>query len=228
MPEPKKGIQLGNNVTELTAIAPLIPDRVDLLRALFAERKAKEAAGIEPSPIEQIESIHYARWVILDGGTRLLFTSNFDGDLESYLAEFAERDEGPLNAIFRNCEEWPGTRPVGPFIDYVRKHMVPAEYYYSAYPQYTVKEVKRALYWKEETEKFICCQLPRLAEFVAAIKKCCYDDEDAKNTKKCLEKHGFDSNTADDITKEIRDFLKKLALPTPEDFGKPKKPAEVP
>lgn len=217
MPEPKKGIQLGNNVTELTAIADIDPDRLDGLRQLFAMRKAKEAAGVERSPIELIESIHFARWVIIDNGKRLLFTSNFDGDLKSYLAEFAERDEGPLNAIFRCCVGWPGARPVGPFLTYVQEHMVPAEYYYSAYPQYTVKEIKRALYWKQITEEFICHQLPKLADLITAIKRC-KPAVDAITA--CLEGQQKDPSELEKIQEAILAFLQRLATPTPKDFGK--------
>lgn len=223
MADPKKGIQLANNVTELTAIAPLVPGGADRLRAIFAQRKLAEAAG-ERSPIEQIESIHYARWVILDGGTRLLFTSNFDGDLDGYLGEFAERDEGPLNLIFGSCEGWPGARPVDSFIEYVRKYMVPAEYYYGAYPKSTVKEVKRALYWEETTDEFICTLLPELADLAVAISACCNENE---ATKKCLNLRGFDLETLDTTRERIREFLSKLARPTPEHFGKMRKPQEV-
>jgi hypothetical protein len=215
MPEPPKGIQLANNVTELTAIAPLKPGGADTLRQIFAGRKRAEAMGAH-SPIEQIESIHYARWVILDGGTRLLFTSNFDGNLEDYLAEFAERDEGPINLIFGSCEGWPGARPVGPFIQYVRDHMVPAEYYYSAYPKHTVKEVKRALYWKQETEEVISKLLPDLADLVAAIRKC-YVDHAA--TEKELNSKKFDLTTLDQMREKTREFFQKLARPTPEDLS---------
>lgn len=202
MEQPRKGLQLANNITELTAIAPLKEGGAEALRALFAERRRDERQGL-PSPIERIESIHYARWVILDGGTRLLFTSNFDGDLDSYLAEFAERDEGPLNAIFRYCVGWPGARPVDRFIQYVREHMVPAEYYYAAYPQYTVKEVKRALDWKDKTETFIRDWLPPLAD-----------------TAEAIESKTADAETVDAMRRKIRAFLRTLAIPTPEDFGK--------
>lgn len=215
MPEAPKGIQLCSNVTELTAIAPIQPGGVDALRLLFAGRRLAETIG-QPSPIEQIESIHYARWVILDGGTRLLFTSNFDGNLEDYLAEFAERDEGPLNAIFRNCEGWPGARPVGPFIQYVRDHMVPAEYYYSAYPRHTVKEVKRALYWKQRVDEAISGLLPEVADFASAIAKCCITNKDARE---CLETQGFKPETVKAIRERILKFLQELASPTPQDFS---------
>lgn len=202
MEQPRKGLQLANNITELTAIAPLKEGGAEALRALFAERRRDERQGL-PSPIERIESIHYARWVILDGGTRLLFTSNFDGDLDSYLAEFAERDEGPLNAVFRYCVGWPGARPVDRFIQYVREYMVPAEYYYAAYPQYTVKEVKRALDWKDKTETFIRDWLPPLAD-----------------TAEAIESKTADAETVDAMRRKIRAFLRTLAIPTPEDFGK--------
>jgi hypothetical protein len=216
MPDPPKGIQLSNNVTELTALAPLKPGGAEVLRLLFEQRKQAEAKG-ESSPIEQIESIHYARWVILDGGTRLLFTSNFDGDLDGYLAEFAERDEGPLNAIFGQCVGWPGARPVALFIQYVRDHMIPAEYYYSAYPRHTVKEVKRALYWKQKTEIAISDLLPDLADKVHAIAECC---ERYAEIQKPLGSKDITVKVLEDARVRIRRFLKDLALPTPEDFDK--------
>jgi hypothetical protein len=216
MPEPKKGIQLANNITELTAIAPLVPGGADKLRLLIAQRKEEEKRG-KPGPLAIIETIHYARWVILDGGTKLLFTSNFDGDLDGYLREFAERDEVPLNAIFQFCEGWPGARPVGPFIDYVRKHMVPAEYYYAAYPQYTVKEVRRALYWKERTEEFINEHLSPLAELITIIKSCKPAHDAVSN---CLGTHGRSINDLSAMEEKLREFLGKLAVPTPGDFGK--------
>jgi hypothetical protein len=149
-----RGKRRGNNVTELTCIAPLKPGGADQLRALFATREERERQG-ERSPIERIGTIHYARWVILDNGKRLLFTSNFDGGLNDYLKEFAERDEMVLNAIFRFCKGWPGARPVEDFIKYVEEHQAPAAYYYAAYGRYTVGEVKRALYWKRKTEDFL-------------------------------------------------------------------------
>lgn len=219
MPEPTKGIQLANNVTELTAIAPLVPGGADRLRAIFADRRQAEAKGGR-SPIEQIETIHYARWVILDGGTRLLFTSNFDGDLDGYLREFAERDEIPLNMIFGSCDGWPGARPADSFIQYVRKHMIPAEYYYGAYPKTTVKEVKRALYREETTDVFSHGVLPKLADLTVVLREYCSNDEP---TREYFSSRSFDLNTLQNIRDSIKKFLGKLAMPTPEDFGQVKK-----
>ncbi len=197
MPEPNTGIQLANNIMELTAIAPLRPGGADQLRALFADRKRREAKG-EKSPIEQIQRIHYARWVIIDGGERLLFTSNFDGELGDYLEEFAERDEAPLNAIFGACIGWPGAKPVAGFIKYVRDHQVPATYYYAAYPRYTVKEVKRGLYWKQETEEFL--------KALAALR-----EAQASGSAEVLDLNAFLKK----MDGAINSFLQALAKPTP-------------
>ena len=154
MPDPI-GVQLANNVTELTVIVPLKRGKVDQLRGILEGRMNAYRQGKIKSPIEQIQTIHYARWVIIAGGELLLFTSNFDGDLGGYLEDFAERDEAALNLIFGFCEGWPGTRPAGPFIEYVKKYQLRASFYYGAYAKYTVKEVKRALYWKQQTEEFL-------------------------------------------------------------------------
>lgn len=154
MPDPI-GIQLANNISELTVIAPLKHGKADQLRGILEGRMRAYKQGTIKSPIEQIQTIHYARWVIIAGGELLLFTSNFDGDLGGYLEDFAERDELALNSIFGFCEGWPGVRPVGPFIEYVKKYQLSASFYYGAYAKYTVKEVKRALYWKQATEQFL-------------------------------------------------------------------------
>lgn len=208
-------------------------DRADSHRPYYARRsrctpsylcnKERRGSKGKPGPIDSIETIHYARWVIIDGGTRLLFTSNYDGNLEDYLAEFAERDEGPLNIIFSQCVGWPGARPVGPFIQYVKEHMVPAEYYHSAYPRHTVKEIKRALYWKEKTETFIREHLQAVSDFVLEIREHCSKHEE---TEKLLERASYPLGRLDEMRNEIRTFLKDLAAPTPEDFNK-KRPKEV-
>lgn len=213
MPDSGKGIQLANNVTELTAIAPLIPGGAEILRQIFYQKRNDG----KPGPLDVIETIHYARWVILDGGTRLLFTSNYDGNLEDYLAEFAERDEVPLNTIFSQCVGWPGARPLGPFIEYVKAHMLRAEYYYSAYPRHTVKEIKRALYWKVQTEAFIHSHLQAMSDFALKLKEYCDKDSTAKNALPQLGSNYVKSvDDLDRARNEIRGFLKRLAAPTQE------------
>jgi hypothetical protein len=152
-----KGKQLGENVTEITAIAPIIPDRMDHLREVL-----KRSHHAPNSPIKKISTIHYARWVILEphhvpglNGPQLLFTTNFDGGWQQYLEDFSNFDAGPLDAIFSNCVGWPGAVPVEGFLQYVHDHQIEAELFYAAYPTVTVREIARALAWKRKTDAFL-------------------------------------------------------------------------
>lgn len=145
------------NITELTAIARIKPGMAKKFKEVLegAHQKRQKA-------IRKMATIHYARWVILDkdllpglDGPHVLFTSNFDGELDGYLKEFASVDEGPLNLAFSECVGWPRARPVKNFIDYVKTHEHPASLFYANYPRATVGLINRALQWKEKTEKFI-------------------------------------------------------------------------
>lgn len=119
--------------------------------------------------IRKMSTIHYARWFIVDenslpglDGPHLVFTSNYDGELDGYLEDFATVDEGPLNLIFGHCIGWPGARPFEGFLGYVKEHEYPALIFYGNYPLATVGEVRRALDWKNKTQQFIEKTVPKL------------------------------------------------------------------
>ena len=129
-------------VTELTVIAPL--------KAGAAPRLRQVLAGLQTnpdSPIKQIDTIHFARWVIFDNDTRVLFTSNFDGSLEAYLRDFCVKTPAGMDAIFGNCEGYPagGCADFEAFKRYVRDHQVPTDLFYPAYPESSVKAIKKAI-----------------------------------------------------------------------------------
>lgn len=133
----------------LTAMVPVIPGRrAALLQVLAAFRARIEAGG--PTPLDQIGTVHFARWVVLpddaDGG-HLLFTSNFDGPWDDYIEDFAAQAAVSFDAIFSNCQDWPehGVQDVVAFKEYVRRHELPSEVYYRAYPTATVRQVLSAL-----------------------------------------------------------------------------------
>src|SRR5690606_10575116 len=57
-----------------------------------------------------IPSIHFARWIIIDKGKRLLFFSNFDGSWENYLGDFVDKAAVGLTGVWSNTVEFPKTR----------------------------------------------------------------------------------------------------------------------
>jgi hypothetical protein len=137
----------------LTALTPIIPGRRAQLQQVLAALRERIASG-GPTPLEDIGTVHFARWVVIpdgnDGG-QLLFTSNFDGPWDDYIEDFAARSADSFDAIYSNCVGWPerGARNVDAFKAYIRAHEIQADVYYRAYPQATVKQVKAALKLKK-------------------------------------------------------------------------------
>jgi hypothetical protein len=144
---------LAEGTQALTTLAPIIPGRRQRLQQILAGVGERIAAG-GPTPLDDIGTVHFARWVILpdeaDGGT-LLFTSNYDGTWETYIEDFAETAAQSFDAIYSNCEGWPtgGATDIDAFKAYIRKHQVASDVYYRAYPTATVREVRSALRFKE-------------------------------------------------------------------------------
>ena len=56
-----------------------------------------------------VKTIHFARWVFLDDQRRLVFASNYDGSLESYMDDFIDKVAWGLNAVFSNGVGYPRT-----------------------------------------------------------------------------------------------------------------------
>ncbi len=137
----------------LTSITTVKPDRLDRLKAVLA----RFSDPARESPIAVVSTIHFARWVLIDNDTRLLFTSNFDGTLESYIDEFIEKASEGLDAIWSNCEGFPegGSKNVAAFKKYVRESEIKNTLVYTAYPDATVKQIKQALRTRKKFEDFL-------------------------------------------------------------------------
>ena len=54
-------------------------------------------------------TIHFARWVLIDGGDRFVFFSNFDGSFDEYLGDFVDNSGWGLNAIYGASKGYPRT-----------------------------------------------------------------------------------------------------------------------
>lgn len=138
-------LQLG-----LTHVAQLKPGAFRRAAVRLALRVTDELAR-SASPTGRlggIESIHFARWVLLEDG-RLVFFSNYDGSFEAYLGDFIERANKALTMIWSNTRDFPttfawvlgGASHEAPFKRWTRAHQVPTPLWYSAYPELSVGEV---------------------------------------------------------------------------------------
>src|SRR5947209_2093399 len=64
-----------------------------------------------PGCLGRIRSIHFARWVFVAGTERMIFCSNYDGSVESYMDDFINKTGFGLNASFSNGIGYP--EPIG-------------------------------------------------------------------------------------------------------------------
>jgi hypothetical protein len=101
--------------------------------------------------LARVDTIHFARWVFIDNRKRLLFASNYDGSLESYMDDFINKVGWGLNLVFSNGVGYPATRWLvldgakdeQNFKSFLRRHQVPTQVWYKAYPGLTAFDLKR-------------------------------------------------------------------------------------
>jgi hypothetical protein len=106
---------------------------------------------VRPGRLGRIRTIHFARWVLLDGKKRGVFFSNYDGTVESYMDDFINKAGFGLNAIFGNAIGYPrtnwlvrdGCADEQKYKDFLRRHTLQTQVWYKAYPGLTAIELER-------------------------------------------------------------------------------------
>lgn len=101
--------------------------------------------------LARVVTIHFARWVFLDGQTRAFFASNYDGSLEAYMGDFINKVAWGLNVVFSNGLGYPrtnwlikqGAKEELTFKDYLRRHQLPTQVWYNATPDLTACDMER-------------------------------------------------------------------------------------
>ena len=153
LPEDPAPSSLAGGTQALTALVPIRPGRREQLQQVLAGVGKRIAVG-GPTPLDDIGTVHFARWVILpdygeDGG--LLFATNYDGSFDDYIRDFAEKAPDSFEAIYSNCVGWPdgGATDLEAFKAYIRAHELVADVHYRAYPMASVRQVKSALRLKK-------------------------------------------------------------------------------
>jgi hypothetical protein len=106
------------------------------------------------SPLARVPGTHLGRWVVIDqvkymghgqrhrdhlAAARLLFTSNFDGELDPYLEQLQAGLGDDADAIWRHCRGYPG-RGAG-FAPYLKAHQLEAALFFAAYGDRTLEQV---------------------------------------------------------------------------------------
>jgi len=101
--------------------------------------------------LTRIRTIHFARWVFMDDNRRAFFASNYDGSHESYMDDFINKSGWGLNVAFSNAVGYPTTRWLlkegaareRQFKYTQRRHQIPSQVWYKAYPDLTATDLAR-------------------------------------------------------------------------------------
>jgi hypothetical protein len=88
---------------------------------------------------------------MLDNNRRLLFASNYDGSLESYMDDFINKVAWGLNLVFSNGAGYPSTRWLvkegaeqeQKFKYFLKRRALPTQVWYKAYPGLTAFDLAR-------------------------------------------------------------------------------------
>jgi hypothetical protein len=96
-----------------------------------------------------IPTIHFAKWVMFEKNSRVLFFSNFDGSWQQYLGDFIDNSGWGLTGIFSNTKVFPKTNFLitgGAYLEeyflaWSRNSEVVTNYWYSAYPDLSIKNI---------------------------------------------------------------------------------------
>ena len=147
----------------LTVLTPVLRERINGL----ASHLDALPAGVG-SPLARVRGTHFARWVIIDdviyegagqprdslSAPRLLFTSNFDGQLDPYLEAMRSGLGEDADAIWGHCAGYPGRDEPGSWARWFRSHQIDSVLFFSAYGDQTVGQVRANLELRSRFMRF--------------------------------------------------------------------------
>jgi hypothetical protein len=154
----------------LTILSPIIEDnRIDICHSMELRWYLSQLPRDYSSPFAQLSSTYLARLVVLDDvvfvglpaceehlkSRYLVFESNFDGDLDTYLRRMATETREFVNDVWKHCAGFPGTGDVDTFIAYMKKCQIQTTFFFADVNDRTVESTLRALRTQSELAHFM-------------------------------------------------------------------------
>ncbi len=155
----RRGIHYG-----LTVFTPIAEGKEAEVRA-----RIESLQPDEDSPLAGLDSLHFARLVIMDRinafGPKqkkpdtlkypyLVFTAVFDGDLDRFLDAICDRIPDAADDWWGACVGYPGTSDRRAFADYIRAHQIDAAVFEGAEQKSTVAERLASLDLRDRVIRF--------------------------------------------------------------------------
>ena len=161
---------VSGSVYGLTILSPIIDDpNADISHDGAIRQYLANLPNGHTSPFAKVSSTHICRLVVMDDviyvGTPaneehlnskyLVFESNFDGELEPYLARMANEIPEVVESVWGHCVGYPGLRDVSAFVAYMKKCQITTTFYFADVNDHTVQSTLRALKVQASVADFI-------------------------------------------------------------------------
>jgi len=151
----------------LIILSPVKKDKLETLDKRLSVIRENLQQGTE-TEFKKVSTLHYGRWVILSResfrdepavpvGTRLIFSTNFDGDKETHLTELVTVLTKYIDDIYECCEGYPepGARTTESRKNYLKKYMVKTSAFFNGAPGRSVSQIHQEESLREYIWKYI-------------------------------------------------------------------------
>jgi hypothetical protein len=158
------------SVYGLTILSPILADKTAATSHNCAIRMyLADLDNDQRSPFAKFSGTHMARLVVMDDvvfvgrpsceehlkSQYLVFETNFDGDLDSYLTRMAQSVPDVIEKVWTHCWGYPGVKDVPAFVAYMKKCQVDTTFFFADVNSYTVEQTLRALQAQADVAAFI-------------------------------------------------------------------------
>lgn len=154
----------------LTILSPIIEDeQLDIGHAMELRWYLGHLPRDHKSPFARISSTYLARLVVMDDvvyvgapaceehlkSRYLIFETNFDGDLDTYLTRLARETPEFVDAVWKHCVGYPGLSDIAAFVAYMKKCQIATTFFFADVNDRTVEQSLKALQTQSALAHFI-------------------------------------------------------------------------
>jgi hypothetical protein len=154
----------------LTILSPIIEDeRLDIGHSMEIRWYLGHLPRDHQSPFAQVSSTYLARLVVMDDvvyvgapaceehlkSRYLVFETNFDGDLDTYLTRMARETPEFVDAVWKHCVGYPGLSDTAAFVAYMKKCQITTTFFFADVNDRTVQQSLKALQTQSALARFI-------------------------------------------------------------------------
>jgi len=135
----------------------------------LTRQKLQELPDNQYSPMAKVANTYLARFYVLDNAIfqsypnsldtlqskYLVFTSNFHGDLDTYLTGMWNNIASTINDLWAECVGFEKVNSAASFVAYIKKCQVYTTFFFNGSTDDSLPEQLKSLFLKQEFSKFV-------------------------------------------------------------------------